>query len=211
MATLGNSTTPTFGFDQFTSTANQAAQLYTMPAGGGLITDVTFYGSGNGASSNTAYGCIWDSGGTLLAQGAGVATTGGSGAGGGQAWHTDTLTSPLFVAGGTSIYIGWQRSTATTFDWSFAGDGATSVAYRTAGNTPSNFGTTVTVQNGSIGAYATYTPGGGKVNTGTAVSPVWTPVTGKVNTGTSASPVWTVAVGKLNTGTPAAPVWTPTS
>lgn len=210
MSILGNSTTPTFGYDQFMATANQAAQLYTMPAGGGLITDVTFYGSGNGASSNTAYGCIWDSSGNLLAQGSGVVTTGGATGGGNQAWHTDTLTTPLFVAGGISIYIGWQRSTATTFDWSWANDGA-AVAYRTAGNTPSNFGTTVTVQNGSIGAYATYTPGGGKLNTGTSGSPVWTPTTGKVNTGTPGSPVWTVAVGKLNTGTPGSPVWTPTS
>lgn len=159
MATLGNSTTPTFGFDQFTSTANQAAQWYTVPSAI-VISSVSFYGSGNGASSNTAYGCIWSNTGVLLAQGSGVSTSGGSGSGGGQAWHTDTLTSPLYVAAGTQIYIGWQRSTATTFDWSFANDNATNVGYHTAGNTPSNFGAGASVQNGSIGAYATYSPAG---------------------------------------------------
>lgn len=211
MATLGNTSTPSFGWNQFSSTANQAAESYTVPTGGGVFSSVSFYGSGDGASSNTAYGCIWSSGGTLLAQGSGVNTTGGSGSGGGQAWHTDTLTSPLFIAGGTVIYIGWQRSTATTFDWSFASTG--SAAYHTAGNTPSNFGTSTTAPtNGTIGAYATYTPGGGYVNTGPPAAPVWTAAEVLVNTGTPAAPVWTPATGTaVNTGTPAAPVWTTTS
>lgn len=157
MATLGNSTTPTYGYDSYSSTANQAAQLYTAPSPGIIISSVSFYGSGT--TGNTAYGCIWNSSGTLLAQGSGVSTSGGSASAGGQAWHTDTLTASLFVAAGTQIYIGWQRSTASTFDWSFSNDGA-SVSYHTGGSTPSNFGSAVTVQNGSIGAYATYTPAG---------------------------------------------------
>lgn len=157
MATLGNTTTPTYGYDAYTSTANQAAQPYTMPTGGGLISSVSFYGAGDGSSHNTAYGCVWDSAGNLLARGAGVSTTGGSQHQGSQSWNTDTLTTPLYVAGGTSLFLGWQRSTATTFDWSWANDSA-AVAYRTAGSTPSNLGTAVSVQAGSIGAYATYTP-----------------------------------------------------
>lgn len=163
MATLGNTTTPTYGWDSYLSTANQAAEAYTVPAGGGIFSSVSFYASGDGGTANVAYGCIWDSSGNLLAHGSGVSTSGGSGAAGAQAWHTDTLTAPLTVAGGTTIYIGWQRSTASTFDWSFANDGA-AVSYHTAGNTPSNFGTGVSVQNGSIGAYGTYT-----VNTGQKV------------------------------------------
>jgi len=130
-----------------------------MPSGGGTLTSVSFYGSGDGSSHNTAYGCIWDSSGNLLAHGSGVSTTGGSQSAGGQTWHTDTLTTPLAVTGGTQIYIGWQRSTGSTFDWSWANDSA-SVAYHTSSNTPTNFGSGVTVQNGSIGAYATYTAGG---------------------------------------------------
>lgn len=107
MATLGNSTTPTYGYDSYQSSANQAAQLYTMPSPGGTITSVSFYGAADGSNHNTAYGCIWDSSGNLLAQGSGVNTTGGSPSAGGQAWQTDTLTTPLYVAAGTQIYIGW--------------------------------------------------------------------------------------------------------
>lgn len=191
MATLGNSTTPTFGYDQYSSTANQAAQLYTTP-GAIVISSVSFYGSGNGASSNTAYGCIWNSSGTLLAQGSGVSTSGGAGSGGGQAWHTDTLTSPLYVAAGTQLYIGWQRSTATTFDWSFANDGA-SVAYHTAGSTPSAFGSGVTVQNGSIGAYATYSPAGVWIAPSGTVEP---PVAVWCNPGSGVTKVLAIYVNK---------------
>lgn len=162
MATLGYTATPNYGYDSYQSTANQVAQLYTMPAPGGIITSVSFYGSGNGGSNNTAYGCIWNSSGILLAQGSGVVTNGGSASAGGQAWHTDTLTASLWVAGGTQLYIGWERSTGTYFDWSFASDGA-AVSYHTAASTPANFGSSLAVQNGSVGAYATYSPAGLKV------------------------------------------------
>jgi len=212
MATLGNSTTPTFGFDAFNSTANQAGELYTVPAGGGTFTSVSFYGSGDGATTVKAYGCLWDSSGNLLAAGSGINTSGGSQTAGGQAWHTDTLTSPVSIAGGTQIFIGWWRQASTgTFDWSFAGDGSTAVHYHTDSLTaPGHTGTSVTVQNGSIGAYATYTPGGeAYINTGTSAAPVWTAGVVQVNTGTSAAPVWTVAEADVNTGTSVAPVWTP--
>lgn len=191
MTNLGNSTTPTFGFDQYTSTANQAAQLYTTPSAI-IITSVSFYGSGNGASSNTAYGCVWDASGNLLGHGSGVSTTGGAGSGGGQAWHTDTLTAPLYVAAGTQLYIGWQRSTATTFDWSWAGDAA-AVAYHTAGSTPSNFGSSATVQNGSIGAYATYSPAGVWIAPSGTVEP---PIAVWCNPGSGPAKVQAIYVNK---------------
>ena len=207
MATLGNSTTPTYGYNSYQSTANQVAEAYTMPSPGGIISSVSFYGSGDGATANTAYGCVWSSGGTLLAHGSGVSTSGGSASAGGQAWHTDTLTTPLFVAGGTTIYIGWERSTGSYFDWSFASSGA-SVCY-TAASTPASFGSTASGPGlGTIGAYATYTPAGIQVNTGTPASPVWTTGLAYINTGTAASPVWTQASVYVNTGTPASPVWT---
>lgn len=179
MATLGNSTHPTFGWDAYQSSANQAAQKYTMPTGGGTITSVTFYGSGDGSSHNIGYGCIWDSSGNLLAQGSGVSTTGGGQSAGGQTWHTDTLTTPLVVTAGTQIYIGWQRSTSTLFDWSWAGDSAT-VAYHTSGNSPANFGSSASVQNGSIGAYATYTAGSSGSGLKRRRSGAWVTVSWKI-------------------------------
>lgn len=163
MGTIGNSSTPTYGWDQYFSGANQAAQLYTMPAGGGYIQSVSFYAAADGSSHGTFYGCVWDSSGNLLGSGGGVSTTGGHTIAGGQAWYTDNFPTQIFVAGGAQIYIGWQGPTSVNRDWSWAGDGAT-VAYHTAGASPSNFGSSTTVQNGSIGAYATYNAGAATVS-----------------------------------------------
>jgi hypothetical protein len=87
----------------------------------------------------------------------------------------------LAVTGGTQIYIGWQRDTGTLFDWSWAGDSA-AVAYKTASDTPSNFGGTASPlpSNGSIGAYATYTAGGTGNGPRIYRGGVWKSVTWKI-------------------------------
>lgn len=216
MSTLGNATTPTtptYGWIN-SGTHMQVADSYTVPAGGGLFSSISFWAAGSGTL--TIHGVIWDSSGTVLAFGPGVSTSGGAGSGvGATAWNTDTLSTPVFIAGGTTIYIGWQCNSAASTYWAYNGN-ITSPS--TQWNTPSGSsgqsfsGHATQSPAGIVAAYATYTPGGIYVNTGTPASPVWTPAELSVNTGTPASPVWTPANGLyVNTGTPASPVWTPTN
>jgi hypothetical protein len=157
---------------------------------------------------------IWDSSGNVLAFGPGQSTSGGTSSGvGATQWYTDTFASPVYIVGGTSVFIGWQADSAATIDYAYNGTDHSPDArwFTNSGSSGQTFsGNTAQTPAGAVASYATYTPGGAYVNTGTSGSPVWTPAGVFVNTGTSGSPVWTPANGVyVNTGTSGSPVWTP--
>lgn|SRR5678815_305248 len=179
MATLGKSTTPTSGTHGWINDSQkQVAMLFTVPSGGALFTSVSFWAAT--ATSGYIWGVIWDSSGAVLRYGSGVNTSGGAshnpGPGGDGQFHTDTLSSPLFVAGGQQIYIGWQNNDTTSTFWAYNGNDHSPNAEWRGGVTasPTSFaGHSQESPAGAVAAYATYTPGGGKVRR----SGVWQPLT----------------------------------
>lgn len=165
MATLGKSTTPNSGTHGWiNSNSKQVAMLFTVPAGGGIFTSVSFWAAT--ATSGNIWGVIWDSSGNVLANGPGVATTGGAshnpGPGGDGQFHTDTFASPLYIAGGTQIYIGWQNNDSVSTFWAYNGGDHSPDAEQRGGVTgsPASFsGHSTESPAGAVAAYATYTPG----------------------------------------------------
>lgn len=193
MATLGKSTTPNSGTHGWiNSNSKQVAMLFTVPAGGGTFTSVSFWAAT--ATSGNIWGVIWDSSGNVLANGVGVATTGGAshnpGPGGDGQFHTDTFTTPKFIPGGTQIYIGWQNNDSVSTFWAYnGGDHSPDAEQRsiTPGSPTSFSGHSTESPAGAVAAYATYTPGG---------------VFGK---STSASPTSVLGIsGKSTSGAPTA-------
>jgi hypothetical protein len=167
MSTLGKTTAPTgatHGWIQATNTQNQVGMLFTMPAGGGTFTSVSFWAAGDSGTHDTIYGCIWDSSGSLLARGSGVDTSNGqaSAPGGPNSFYTDTLQSALFVSGGTQIFIGWHAVNGSTRDWAYnASDHSPDARARTSSSsTPNTFaGNAAQSPAGAVAAYGTYQPG----------------------------------------------------
>ena len=203
MATVGYTTTPTYGyFSEGSGIGNQVGCAFTMPSGG-LITAISCYAA-TYANSETPNLCIWDSSGNLLASVAASSTI----SAGAPAWVSGTLATPLFVANGSTIYIGWSCAVADGFYAEYDNTSNT-IHWGEQTSPPGTLGSTVAT--GSLGAYATYTPSQAYVNTGTPSSPVWTPAAVVVNTGTPSSPAWSAAAIYVNTGTPSSPVWTPAS
>ena len=174
MSTLGKITTPTTGTHGYIADSGkpQVGMEFTVPAGGALFSSVTFWASGS--STLKLHGCIWDSAtGNPLAIGPGVNTSGGAANGvGATQWYTDTFASPVFVAGGTVIVIGWQRDAASgTVYWAYNGsDHAPDSEYGTnSGSTGQHIFRTATVSPaGAAAAYATYTPGSVYADNGSA-------------------------------------------
>jgi len=158
MATLGSSPTWNAWQQSVAATANVVSTSgYTMPGVGGVATAVVIYvGNAPGYSGASYYASIWE-GSTLVAHSA--ATSGlptGSPAAGGQSWQTLSLTSPYFLAGGTSYQFGWQRTTGASSGsvWSSNTGGTGYTSYEAS--PPGNLGSTTTV--GAPGAYVIYTP-----------------------------------------------------
>lgn len=202
MATLGNSATPSSGFD-FPGNGYAAATSYTMPAGGGVVTAISGYFDAESAGQS-GWLCVWDNSGNLLVNSGsfGVNNKSGSGAGG-QDWWTKSI-SNVYVPAGT-IWIGFYCNGGLVY--SSESGGSSNVKSMGSGG-PGNFGGSSSSGVGAAGAYITYTPGGVvRVNTGTPASPNWVLVPVQVNVGTPASPSWQNCRWRVNTGTPASPNW----
>lgn len=143
----------------------QSAILMTVPVGGGVFSSVSFWAATKTPNSDYIWGVIWDaSTGNVLAQGAGVLTSGGQAAnpGGSGVFYTDTFASPVFIAGGTTIYIGFQTNSSVTITWAYnGGDHSPDAQWRTGvtGSPASFSGHSTESPAGAIAAYATYTPG----------------------------------------------------
>ena len=210
MATLGISTTPGSGwFNDYNGNSQFWSGGYTMPAGGGVVTDLYVYvgGDNNGTpASTTGQLVIWGSSSILWQSGnitIPAASTGINGSG--QGWVHVSVPNVYIPAGTVNLGV-WASGGLV---WTYESSGSTFTDHSLSGG-PGALSGSSTDGSGALGAYITYTPGGAYVNTGTPASPVWTATALYVNTGTPASPVWTVANGVyVNTGTPASPVWTP--
>lgn len=193
MPTLGKTTTPTTPTFGWIQNFGSVAMPFTTSQSG-LYDAVTFWVAGDGATVKI-HGVIWDSSGNVLAFGPGVNTSGGSGSGvGATQWFTDTFSTPVFIASGTSIYIGWQTDTHSQCDWAFNGNdhspNAVTVSSAFGSTGQSLSGHTTESPNGAVAVYTTYTQAGLWIAPGgTVVAPVavW------VNTGSGpvkAKGVW---------------------
>jgi len=160
MATVGNSTNPATAFFFYgINVQNAAWSGYTMPAGGGLITSISAFFDLDTGGPATCYLCIWDgNNGTLLASVAVGGIPAGSQSAGGQAWHTANLATPLFVAGGAALAIGFWVPQANGLIASTE-SGGTTFSGTQAGSGPGAASGPAVSGQGALGAYATYTPG----------------------------------------------------
>ncbi len=158
MSTVGNTATPNgSSYGEVGSPAGQqVAGLFTMPSPGGLISSISAYAGSDGGTSGWV--CIWNGSDVLLGSKAVTLTNGGA------TWVTGTLSTPVFVASGASLYIGWQSANGYYFAW----DGTAGTTY--TGYNATMPGNLANGGNGSylISAYATYTPAGANVWTGSA-------------------------------------------
>lgn len=165
MATLGYSTTPSFGNFWFAGPGaeNQCntGGVYTMPAGGGTITEIHAYFDVENGGPVTCWLCVWNGSGLLLGSQSIASIPNGSNSAGGQAWHSVTLNTPFFVAGGTNIFPGFQTPEANGFTTSFDSSGSSSKGQNATN--PGNFTGGVSSGHGVIGAYVVYTPGSGHI------------------------------------------------
>jgi hypothetical protein len=207
MSTLGNTGTPSSGW-LWPGSGYAAATSFTTPSGGGILIS-TLHGYLDSASgSSTGYLCVWDNSGNLLAS-VNVGTLAvGSQSAGGQQWYSGNLSSPVYVAGSTAIWIGFYATGSLLFS-SESGGSSNTKSMGSGG--PGSFSGSSSSGIGGVGAYVVYTNAGAWVNTGTPSSPVWTAGPIQINTGTPGSPVWTAIETDVNTGTPGAPTWTPGS
>jgi len=176
MATLGKTATPTSATHGWIlGNSKQVGMLFTVPSPGAIFSSVSFWAATT--TSGYIWGVIWDSSGNVLGHGAGVNTSGGAqhgtGPGGDGQWHTDNFATPVFVAAGATVYIGWQNNDSTSTYWAYNGGDHSPNAESRGGVTgsPVSFaGHSTESPNGAVAAYATYTPAGGYVRR----SGIWT-------------------------------------
>src|SRR5260221_4464881 len=114
MAILGNSTTPTAGWD-WPGGGYEFASNFTTPSGGGILISTihAYFATPSGAS--TGYVCVWSNGGTLLGSVNIGSLPAGSQSPGGQSWQAGTLGANLYVAGDTAIWIGGHGTRQPVF------------------------------------------------------------------------------------------------
>lgn len=163
MATVGNGTTPTAGWD-WRGTPSEAATQYTMPTGGGVVTHLHGYFdtyNGNGARG---WLCIWDSSGNIIVSAGGFTINNGSQNGGGQQWW-DAACTPTYIAGGTTIWIGFYAEQSLLFSTESGGVNSSQKTGLANGG-PSSFSGASSTGYGAVGAYADYTPGNAWVKRG---------------------------------------------
>ena len=153
MPTVGNTVTPTYGaFWYDLNTDNASWYIITMPVNG-YITELHAYFDGE-LGSGQGYCCLWNGNtGALLATVNVGTVPQGSNSAGGQAWHGGALTTPLYVAGGTTLAIGFWMSQSVGFVTSVNSTGTSYVGVQasapgTATGPASGYG--------SFGAYAVY-------------------------------------------------------
>lgn len=108
MPIIGNSSQPGPTHEGFgLNSQNQHAQLVTLPGGGPWrIYRVGVWAAGYGATP-TAYNCVWDTGGNLLTYGSPYTM---ANPGGFADYQYETDVTPIVLAGGTSIYVGFSRA-----------------------------------------------------------------------------------------------------
>jgi hypothetical protein len=156
VAQLGNSVTPTSGWD-WPGSGYAFASQFTAPSGAVILISAihAYFATPSGAS--TGYVCVWDgSSGALLTSINIGALPGGSQSAGGQSWQVGTLGTPLPVAGGTSIWIGGYGTGNVVFS---SGSGGSSNVKSLGGGGPGSFAGSGASSIGIAGAYVDYSIG----------------------------------------------------
>src|SRR5258708_15586285 len=104
MPQLGNTGTPTAGWD-WPGSGYAFASSFNTPSGGGILISTihAYFATPSGAS--TGYVCVWDNGGTLLGSVNIGSLPGGGQSPGAQSWQVGTLRTALYVARRTALRI----------------------------------------------------------------------------------------------------------
>ena len=159
MATLGNTNNPTSGW-AWPGSGYAFATSFTTPSGPGTLISAihAYFATPSGAS--TGYVCVWDNSGTLLGSVNIGALPSGSQSAGGQSWQVGTLSSPLYVAPSTPIWIGGYGTGNVVFS---SESGGSSQTKSMGGGGPGSFSGHGNSGIGGAGAYVDYTPSGGRV------------------------------------------------
>jgi len=133
-----------------TTTASRRAQPVTMPENG-TINSVTMYH--NGGSGSMIMG-VYD-GASLPNNRLGV--TASTTVSGSTGWQTINLTSPAYVAGGTTVWLAWVYQSNPGMYYESGTPGRASSSATWSGGMPDPFGSSTTA-NYIYSIYATYTP-----------------------------------------------------
>lgn len=159
MPLLGQSSTPSFGFDfSGLNTDNEIAFGPVVMPEAGSLNSISVYMGGHTAAV-TVQGCVWSSTGALLVAATGQSVAKGSGVAGGQVWTT--FAAALVLTAGEILYIGWFRTESGDAEWSVLGSGtfkrATTATAAAMANPPTDCAGGGYLC-GSVGAYINYTP-----------------------------------------------------
>lgn len=142
-----------FAFSGLNNLNQVATSLQSMPATGTIYSVSAFFG-GDGASVNARM-VVWDSSGNILAQSATFSAPSGSRSTGGQSLQTQNLATPLYLASGTQVYIGFWRDPGGGAVWSFNTASGTWDENTNTSGSPGAF-TSLTSNTGQLEAFATY-------------------------------------------------------
>lgn len=165
MAILGDSSEPTSTAEAWDTSWNNFGQALTFPGGGPWnVTNVHFWAAGYGSNS-LARGCLWNSGGTLLANSAEVTLIQRSFTPSGSDLYT-TSVSYGPISGGTVVYAGFA---IPTNEAAFFGRRSSGTHRESDTSYPGNIGTNHAV--GAMGAYITYVLANSVPNAPSWVSP----------------------------------------
>lgn len=156
MATVGNTATPTAGFVfRGINVQNQCWSTFTMPTPGGWITALQVYFDAEAAVGN-GFLVLWDGSGNVLGTIAVNSIPVGSNSAGGQAFHSGTFSTPIYVKGGSTISIGFWMPQSSGFVTSSESGGTSSL--NTSAGAPGSQSGSASTGIGALGANGTYTP-----------------------------------------------------
>lgn len=163
---VGNATnTPNVGW-YLSGPGGAAASKFTMPTPGGLITDLHGYFNTHNGSGAHGWLCVWDGGnGALLIASNAFIVNNSNAAPGQQQWWHQSLSNPVFIAGGRSLWIGFHCDQDLVFS---SGSGGSSNVKLMGTGGPGSFGGSGGSGIGIVGAYAEYTPSGCHVQRGSS-------------------------------------------
>jgi|GEM_PF-191722 len=137
-----------------TTTANRRAMPFTMPENG-VISSVTMYHTGGGGSMILG---VYD--GTTSAPNNRLGVTASTTVSGSTGWQTINLTSPCYVAGGSTVWLAWVYQSNPGIWYGSGSPGRADAGVGWSGGMPDPFGSS-TQANYLYCIYATYTPAGG--------------------------------------------------
>jgi len=137
-----------------TTTANRRAMPFTMPENG-VISSVTMYHTGG--SGNMILGV---NDGSTSAPNNRLGVTASTAVNGSTGWQTINLTSPCYVAGGSTVWLAWVYQSNPGIWYESGSPGRADAGVGWSGGMPDPFGSS-SQANYRYCIYATYTPAGG--------------------------------------------------